>query len=136
MSWYNPLTWFQKDDATGEANSYRLLMQALDDLNAGRISQADYNHLYNVYVQTYGSVPASAAEAANRSQAWMDNLMDGVIADTVTGTVNALKPKNLIPSLWDDVPAWVKWTAAAIAALLALQILTNAGILGKTKATI
>ena len=135
MSWYNPLTWFAPDDATGEANSYRLLMEAQEQLGAGIITPEQYLHLYNTYVSVYGSVPASAAEAAARSQKWMDDLMDGVIRDTATGTLNDLAkaPVTIIKTVTGELPAWVKIAAIAGVSLLAIHVLTNAGILGKAK---
>ena len=133
MSWYNPLTWFTPDWATGvtegEANSFRLLQQAQDELNSGIITQAMYNELYDVYVATYGSVPASMSEARARGQQAYSDIINTRTGEALSDPLAVWRGED--GSL---IPAWLKWAAAAALALLAINILTNAGILGKKKA--
>ena len=136
MSWWNPTTWFETDAERtvrelAEAN-YESYLRWTADYEAGRVTESQYREFLDVYLEGTGQIIPESKEAAGRLVTGeLDREKDALAWNALSNPFAAVSDKH--PDAAAILPSWAKLAAAAGAALLAIHVLTKAGILGKTK---
>ena len=138
MSWYNPISWFFDPDpndtiASSQQAAYDYVIRRRADAENGIITWDEYYARLKIYEDNYGPLPASSQEAYNQGAARVSDILDQTTLNVLQEAANDLNPKNAIPKFWDSIPTGIKLAALAAIALLAIHLLTKAGILGKKK---